>query len=371
MQVDSPPRGGTRKAGSGTRPSGELVAALVSLPLGKMPTMDEERATVPADCRTSPASKLPAADQPPGPRVAWPNLTSALDDKTSPLRRYLDARYPDLPAVRAQLQDQTSGPLLVPGHPEVPPGTAGAAFDYLVRFTVAPRHVPTHALAGFSGRRKKHTPTIRALIEEAHDAAAGGDRREMARACWAIALCTEVYRAGLRPGSPLLSPIRRDTLTVEALLGLATPAVLAQLRALDDLAHERLYPHLAAHNGMTVVGPEFDASVLCKADADLIVDKTLLDLKTSLGRANRRTGVRADGVKLVEMYQLLGYVLFDTSDRYRIGSVGIYSARYGHLLIWPLSTLMTDAACDANLDLAAERAAVWHLLRNQNPSALP
>ena len=146
--------------------------------------------------------------------------------------------------------------------------------------------------------------------------------------------------------------------TVQALLDLAPPAALTELRALHRIAQERLFAELPLA-GSLALGPTFDASALCPADADLIIDGLLLDIKTHLGPKSK-TG-RTDALSLQDAYQLIGYALFDRSDHFDLNQVGIYSARYGHLVRWKLPTFLEVLAGRA-VDIAAEREHVWTLL---------
>jgi hypothetical protein len=79
------------------------------------------------------------------------------------------------------------------------------------------------------------------------------------------------------------------------------------------------------------LGDRADGSQLVGgADADLIAAGLLVDLKVTLGD-KRRDGTRRLSLDKAEVYQLVGYTLLDFDDIYRIGEVGIFSARYGYL----------------------------------------
>ena len=85
-----------------------------------------------------------------------------------------------------------------------------------------------------------------------------------------------------------------------------------------------------------IAGPVF---VEHWADGDLLIPTantgtgmTLLDVKTVISvRDPDRVGRW--------LWQLLGYAWLDRSDRYRIRAVGLYLARHGTLLTWPLDRL--------------------------------
>lgn len=290
------------------------------------------------------------------PPYRYTNLTNAVKDKQSPLRRYLDQRFPNTREIQADYRSR-SGELQVGGG-EANPGTLGAAFDFQVRFVLDPTVPPIAAALAFAGR-----PDDRAVITEVMRCAelavhrdSGGE--SLGRACWALALCTEVYRVGLMPGSPLVGLLDAGRFTVDALLALAPSDGLRQLSDMGSLAARNLLPSL---NQPLHLGPTFDGSQLCSADADLIASGLLLEIKTHLGAKNQRTGTRTDTLSLLDLYQVLAYVLFDSSDTYRITDVGLYSARYGSLVTWPLAEALQTLAGEP-VDLAHERARVWSLL---------
>lgn len=80
------------------------------------------------------------------------------------------------------------------------------------------------------------------------------------------------------------------------------------------------------------IGPTFAQSgPLGGADADLIYDGTLLDLKsTSAARVLGR----------IELWQLLGYLFADTVDAYRIRQVGFGALRRRRSIFWPSQELI-------------------------------
>ena len=80
------------------------------------------------------------------------------------------------------------------------------------------------------------------------------------------------------------------------------------------------------------IGPTFAQSGrLGGADADLIYDGTLLDLKsTSTSRVLGR----------IELWQLLGYLFADTDDAYRVRRVGFGALRRRRSIFWPSQELI-------------------------------
>lgn len=286
------------------------------------------------------------------------NLTSAVKDKDSPLRQYLNRRFPNTRPLQATYREQC-GTLLVDGG-DANAGTVGAAFDFMIRFGLDADHKPVVAVQAFLGKPPLLAAVVE-VVESVHAAVAGPEDVDLlARSSWALALCTEVYRVGLMPGSPLLPLLQGRQFNAPALLSLAPEGAMLQLRDLYRVAQERLLPTILPAERLHL-GPTFDGSTLCPADADLVHDGRLLDIKTHLGSKNAKTGVRFDSLALTDLYQVLAYVLFDRSDTYCIRSLGVYSGRYGALVIWPLTEALTTMA-GGSVDLAAEREVVWGLL---------
>ncbi|MEV6275892.1 hypothetical protein [Nocardia sp. NPDC051832] len=145
------------------------------------------------------------------------------------------------------------------------------------------------------------------------------------------------------------------------MLRLAPEDAIRQLCALLDLAGAKFFAALPRPPKWVVLGPTFAASELCRADADVIVEGLLIDIKTVQGRADPKSGERADTLPRATIHQLVGYTLFDTTDHYRLHSAGVYSARYGVLHTWKLQELL-DTLAGTPVDLPAERATVRELL---------
>ena len=293
-------------------------------------------------------------------RYRYSNLSAAIRDKNCPLRCYYDERFPHRNVVQENYRN-LSGQLVV-DRGTAAPGTVGAAFDFMIRATLDGSYVPEVATRWFRPN-PNHVMAIEAVAEAAGGAAQVPDVGLLARACWALALCTEVYRspAVLLGGSPLVPLlVHGGSFDSESLLNIAKDDAVIELRRLYELALDRIGVLLQSEQG--ILCPEFDGSARCKADADLITDGVLVELKVKMGnRPSRRTGLRKDGLTLVEIYQLIGYPLFDTRDLYGIRAVATYSARYGVLHRWPLQGLL-DTLAGEEIDLAAERARVWRLL---------
>ncbi|GAB3303202.1 hypothetical protein EK0264_02725 [Epidermidibacterium keratini] len=288
---------------------------------------------------------------------AYTNMTSALGDRGSPLRQYLYERFPHRRSVQRAYRE-SAGHLLVASR-GADPALAGAAFDFGVRYTLRPRYVDEMMFIGLAGDQQ-HVAAVLEVAQVATRSATDGDDELLARACWALGLTTEVYRAGrVSPTSPLYQLIRRRRFTANALLDLASHDAVQEVGELLQLADARLYPSLVPSEPV-LPGPRFDASALVAADADLIVGDQLVELKTRLG-VRRTDNSRADTLSGRDFYQVIAYALLDTSDEYAVRRLALYSARYGHLAQWDLTDLLNEMA-GAPINVAAERERVWALL---------
>lgn len=185
--------------------------------------------------------------------------------------------------------------------------------------------MPVGATRQFSGdlsrMLKRVVPTGRRLDDD--------DEEELARYCIVLGLWEQFYRAGMGINSPLLTP--RPKQNTSEMLALATPEMVADMCQLSRLFFDRC-PDLISARSSAVLNPTFKGSRLIGgADADLIVGSCLWDIKTSVKSEFNGAWI----------YQLLGYVLLDFDDSYKIREVGIYLARQGVRLRWPLAELLS------------------------------
>jgi hypothetical protein len=182
----------------------------------------------------------------------------------------------------------------------------------------------------------------------------------LARACWCFALFTEAYRGGtgtLRTSSPLRR-LRGRPITGDDLLALAPGIAVQELAGLRAVFTGRLLPQLAARPGPWALGPVFAGSKFIAADADLVARGLLLQLKVT---AHPRLSADV-------LFQLIAYPLLDFPDEYRIGELGLFSARAGHLATWHLQQLLDELA-RAQVSIPATRADLRELLRRRPPAA--
>ncbi len=91
------------------------------------------------------------------------------------------------------------------------------------------------------------------------------------------------------------------------------------------------------------------------ADADLIVGKTLIDIKSTKSARLRRE----------DLYQLVGYTLLDYEDVFGLDEVALYLARRPKMVSWRLRPLLEEMAGEA-VDPAELREDLRTLLEREN-----
>jgi hypothetical protein len=275
------------------------------------------------------------------------------------MREFFETYFPPTqfkPVGKFWYETVRAAPIICAPAPGVNPGTIGTAFDYRARLCWAPIDWKTTVAAGgmmnvFGLGRADLGMLALSLADElgriAPERCADGlddDAEErVCRCSYALALYEQFFRSSAAAASsPLLQLGKKARL--DDVLALAPQAAVGDLAAMARLLCER-HPELirkpAIHN------PRFDGSVeIGGADADVIVEEMLLELKTT----------KKDSFERVDhLYQLLGYVLLDYTNQYDLDAVGIYLARRGVLVKWAIGDLV-DACC-ANANWASAREA--------------
>jgi hypothetical protein len=169
------------------------------------------------------------------------------------------------------------------------------------------------------------------------------------RCCYCAVWFEEVFRGGrLSPGTPVgQADVPGD---LAPLLVQVPDYAVADVRDVVGLSEVGL-ASVREHNGPDgiVVGPTFDGSHdVGGADADWIAGHTLVDVKSTIRPLNLDTRT---------IHQLLGYLLLDYSDVYRIEAVGLYLSRVGHLVTWPVEEFLAlTGATESLTDLRAQVA---------------
>ncbi len=176
--------------------------------------------------------------------------------------------------------------------------------------------------------------------------------RMLARYCFVLGLFEEVYRSGRYMDGLLMVPAPKES--VDELLAIADDSWIDDLCALSRVFYER-YHHLLSLP--FTLNPTFTGSLdVGGADADLIVDGCLIEIKSSI-RA------RIDAAWL---HQLLGYLLLDYEDQQHLRSVAIYMARHGLLLTWPLGDFLRSLTGNNQISLSQLRQEFQALCQQQS-----
>lgn len=281
-------------------------------------------------------------------------LTHQLAERDSPVRGFFETRFPAQrfkPISKLWYETVRAVPIVCPPPDGVNPGTIGTAFDYRARLCWAPIEWESTVAAGGMmhvfglGRADLGMLAFELQDELARVAPSrcGADlddeaEERVSRCCYALALYEQFFRTlAAATSSPLLELGKRST--IEDVVAIAPPAAVDDLASMARLLCET-YPTMVVRPA--VLNPRFDGSVEIQgADADLIVDQMLLELKTT----------RQDSFQRVDhVCQLLGYTLLDYSNEYDLSAVGVYLARRGLLIRWDIAELLA-ACCDTeNLD---------------------
>jgi hypothetical protein len=155
------------------------------------------------------------------------------------------------------------------------------------------------------------------------------------RYCVVMAALDIFYRSSYDHRSILLNPEPKKTL--EELLAVSQDVWIDDLRELSWGFYNSAQSLLSLP---AILNPTFTgSSSIGGADGDLIVNSCLIDIKTTTDPLKNKDWI----------YQLLGYVMLDWHDEYKIKEVGIYFSRQSYLLKFNLNELMAELAgkpCD-------------------------
>lgn len=284
-----------------------------------------------------------------------PTLTGLLNGKTY-VSQYMAETYPNTLALRRDIR-ATCGPIVFTPGTSRDGGPAGSAFDMLVTLTIEPDRLPLNPASSLVWREEQ-AALAAVVTERAADAVKSGDRSDDAlRAVWILGLLINSIRSFQ---SYIHSPVTAAVLdssgveeTLDRLREVIPRSGLDEVRQLDAIATVELYPEL---RDPVHVHPWLGNDAL-QAEADIITDGLLLDLKSARGQAN---SVGEFGLlpAAKDLYQILIYGLLNRGEPEKrfgpIRDVGIYAARYGTLIAWPLEHLMFTLAGKA-LDPDGER----------------
>lgn len=165
--------------------------------------------------------------------------------------------------------------------------------------------------------------------------------QRFARYCFLLAKYEAFYRSGIIDD---IFQARRYS-NVNELLEVVPDNVVTDLTALSYAFYEHglaLFPPDVSIES----NPEFAGSAdVGGADGDFITGTCLVDIKTTID----------PNLKSAYIHQLLGYVLLDYDNRYRIDRIAIYSARYCQLYQWSIDSLIRAMAHDETLSIDIAR----------------
>lgn len=279
------------------------------------------------------------------------SVTSQLRSAQSPLSGFFARELPlAAPVVAALNRDLTSHPLLFPpaSFRGGDWGTVGTAFDLRVRCYFSARLpearsamrgavMVAHLIASETeGSETAAIPLWTKVIERIgvdldRIGTAGrrldwDDEDRVNAHCLVLALFEQCSRAAPRPEFPAVMAMTAALAqnSTDPILELPKEHWLADLRQLSwrfiETQHELV--HRPA-----VLNPTFAGSLdVGGADADLIVEDLLIDLKSSRNPLTKE-----------DLHEALAYVLLDYDDAFKIGRLGLYAARRGRLVSWPVS----------------------------------
>lgn len=274
------------------------------------------------------------------------SLTSQIDYREGPVRRFFDERLPHVRAIQRRFRE-SGVPTILPEGDRPPWSEIGMAFDYRLRYgfglTPPSRLVAARGAlllgagsvnSGGSGAYAHLAAGLRAFLKESNPVGRLLPPRQesrLARFCYVLGLYETCFRnAAARATSPLLR-LDQDASTADQ-LALAPHEAVADLCQLADAFIQSQRELLRRP---AVLNPTFNLSLAVGgADADLIIDGCLIELKTT-----KRPKLPREWI-----YQLVGYALLDDIDCYDIDRVGFYLSRVPTLLTWELPDLIAEMA---------------------------
>ena len=290
------------------------------------------------------------------------SLSSHLDDRRSPVRLWFEQRFPNSKPVAALANSQlhAAGECPLPAPAGSDPGLVGTAVDYLLRACLRAGSLERTA-ADTGASKLSAVPEVgeraiflrREAVDQiaALDPSGPGEMYDQGwrRLCELCLILARFEQYGRNSRSPA---VREKVLTPlggydGAVLGLI-PALMIEEASIEDLVHLSRAAWTDTRDLQDAeplhLNPRFALSAaLDGADADLIHGDTLLDWKSN---------TPANIVGRPELWQLIGYALADTEDRYGIRRVEIGALRWGSTVSWPLLQLLADLSADPPGELA-------------------
>jgi len=253
---------------------------------------------------------------------------------------------PSLSAVRGLRPSSWSGgdAIIKPQSAKYPWATVGTAFDYLARLLLGERDLEGFIAFDGADRLAKHfrmrnqlssVLELRKKLEvEVREISKPGILgssallSSLAESSYALAIFEQCFRSSINPEWPVVVLGKRANLA--DVLNTAPPGVIDDLEELARLLIGS-QPELFAASSY-FFNPRFGigSQMLDGADADLIVDGRLIEIKTN----------RTAKIEQKDLWQIVGYALSDFDEQFSISEVGIYFSRHGIQIIWKLDDLI-------------------------------
>lgn len=188
------------------------------------------------------------------------------------------------------------------------------------------------------------------------------DDNSLARLAYRFGQLDATYRAG--PDRSGLAGIPNDELTsLDTFLASVPDQAVADIAALARVAAKAGWPAIAERGQQIAVGPRLSGAALVGgADADIVIDRTLFEIKATM--------YPLKDPKLL-LRQLVGYVLLDFDNELELNTVAVYLARQGVFLEFKLreDIISVGAGASPQLTLAQLREAFVEYLNKRDTTA--
>lgn len=269
------------------------------------------------------------------------SLTSRLDVAGDPIRVFMRDRFPHTKGLIQDIRAVSADDATIRPEGTVPWPLLGHAIDFRIRGYFAPVTFTEGTILGLINSwdvRLIDPMVIEDIITELDGYAASlaspgrrlgvKDERWLARFCLVLAMCEVFYRS--RHSDEHLLALDPDDLSATGLLDLAQDEWIDDLCALSWAFHD-----VSTHDlrSPVTLNPTFAGSAdVGGADADLIMDGCLTEIKATIDPKKNRPKW---------LYQLLGYLLLDYRDEYRIRCLGFYLARQRRYIHWTVEDFLT------------------------------
>jgi len=224
---------------------------------------------------------------------------------------------------------------------QIPPrtqsyGLTGTAFDYLMRFWI-------ETLNPNAETKRWVAESSVALLEEGHLKASTALKKTARKMLQEAVICHSEYIKTRTLNDEIISTTIRlaqlDAIYragyIDPNLGKVDRFIVDEMNDMLKLAKEEDF----IAKSYCALNPVFgEASLLVGgADADLIIDDTLIDIKTT----------KSGKMDMSQFHQLIGYFILNQIDgvngkQIKINRLGIYFSRYGELVTFPSENIESD-----------------------------